>query len=157
VNISRALLDDLLAHVLEDPANEICGIVAVQDGDGASTSEVSSQVDDDASPQGDSQNATAVEVYRAANKHASPMKFEIEPAELLALYDTIEQRAARIGAIYHSHVRSAPYPSQTDINFAANWPGVEWIIVGLAGGGEPDVRSYLIENGVVREVPLQVA
>ena len=38
-----------------------------------------------------------------------------------------------LGAIYHSHIRTAPYPSQTDINFAANWPGVEWIIVGLAG------------------------
>ena len=52
-----------------------------------------------------------------------------------------------LGAIYHSHTRSAPYPSQTDINFAANWPGVEWIIVGLAAGEEPEVRSYLIEAG----------
>jgi [CysO sulfur-carrier protein]-S-L-cysteine hydrolase len=138
VNLSRALLDDLLAHVLEDPANEICGVVAVEDGGSKPES------------------ASAVEVYRAANKHASPMKFEIEPAELLRLYDTIEERGCRIGAIYHSHVRSQPYPSQTDINFAANWPGVEWIIVGLAGGAEPDVRSYLIEDGVVREVPLRV-
>ena len=101
-------------------------------------------------------NASAVEVCRAANKHASPMKFEIEPAELLKLYDEIEERGWRIGAIYHSHVRSRAYPSQTDVNFAANWPGVEWIIVGLAAGEEPDVRSYLIEEGVVREVPLQV-
>ncbi len=36
--------------------------------------------------------------------------------------------------IYHSHTRSEPYPSQTDVNFAAHWPGVEWLIVGLAGG-----------------------
>ncbi len=61
-----------------------------------------------------------------------------------------------LGAIYHSHVRSAPYPSQTDIGFAANWPGVEWIIVGLAGGEAPEVRSYLIEDGQVREVALEV-
>ena len=52
-----------------------------------------------------------------------------------------------MGAIYHSHVRSAPYPSQTDIGFAANWPGVEWIIVGLKDGEAPEVRSYLIEGG----------
>jgi proteasome lid subunit RPN8/RPN11 len=51
-------------------------------------------------------------------------------------------------------VRSAPYPSQTDVNFAANWPGVEWIIVGLAPGEEPLVRSYLIGQGEIREVPL---
>jgi [CysO sulfur-carrier protein]-S-L-cysteine hydrolase len=139
VRISRSLLDELVAHVLGEPANEICGVVAVADEDGAAVEE-----------------ADAVRVYRAANKHASPMKFEIEPAELLALYDAIEQRGWRIGAIYHSHVRSRAYPSQTDVNFAANWPGVEWIIVGLAAGEQPDVRSYLIEDGAIREVPLQV-
>ena len=138
MKIARRLLDDLVAHVLEDPANEICGIVAVaDDGSGA-------------------EEANAVEVFRAANKHASPMKFEIEPAELLRLHDTIDESGWRIGAIYHSHVRSRPYPSQTDVNFAANWPGVEWIIVGLAAGREPDVHSYLIEGGVIREVPLRV-
>ncbi len=48
------------------------------------------------------------------------------------------------------------YPSQTDINFAANWPGVEWIIVGLADGDvPPEVRSYLIEDGQVREVVME--
>ena len=56
-----------------------------------------------------------------------------------------------------AHTRTAPYPSQTDINFAANWPGVEWIIVGLAGGDGPEVRSYLIDGGEVREVTLQEA
>ena len=60
-----------------------------------------------------------------------------------------------LGAIYHSHVRSAPYPSQTDVNFAANWPGVEWIIVGLADGGQPEVRSYLIEGGDIKEVAIE--
>ena len=53
-------------------------------------------------------------------------------------------------------MRSAPYPSQTDIGFAANWPGVEWIIVGLTDGEAPEVRSYLIEDGQVQEVALEV-
>jgi [CysO sulfur-carrier protein]-S-L-cysteine hydrolase len=137
VNISRELLDALLAHVLEDPANEICGVVAAE-ADGSE-------------PGG----ARATQIYRAANRHASPMRFEIEPAELLRMHDAIEARGWRIGAIYHSHVRSEPYPSQTDINFAAGWPGVEWIIVGLARRDAPEVRSYLIEDGHVREVALQ--
>ncbi len=79
-------------------------------------------------------HARAVRVHRAANIHRSPLKFEIDPAELLTLWQAIEREGCELGAIYHSHVRSAPYPSQTDINFAANWPGVEWIIVGLAAG-----------------------
>ena len=94
-------------------------------------------------------------MHRARNIHASPLRFEIDPKELLELSNDIEDHGGEIGGIYHSHVRSRPYPSQTDINFAANWPGVEWIIVGLAGDGAPEVRSYLIEDGAVRDVALQ--
>ena len=54
-------------------------------------------------------------------------------------------------------MRSEPYPSQTDITFAAKWPGVEWIIVGLADGESPDVRSYLIDGAEVREVAIEEA
>jgi [CysO sulfur-carrier protein]-S-L-cysteine hydrolase len=122
MRISASLLEELVAHALEGPGNEVCGLVAVSaDGERA-----------------------AARVYRAINVHASPMKFEIDPKELLTLHNAIEDEGYELGAIYHSHVRSAPYPSQTDVNFAASWPGVEWIIVGLAAGREPEVRSYLI-------------
>ena len=139
MNISRDLLDELLAHVREDPQNEVCGVVAVEPGD---------EADANGGP------VRAVRVYRARNIHASPLRFEIEPQELLQLSNACEE-LGRLGAIYHSHVRSAPYPSQTDIKFAANWPGLEWVIVGLAGE-QAEVRSYLIEHGAVREVPLEV-
>jgi [CysO sulfur-carrier protein]-S-L-cysteine hydrolase len=134
VRIGRVLLDELTAHALEDPKNEVCGVVAVETG----------------SP------ARARGVHRAVNVHASPLKFEIDPSELLSLYNAIDERNLELGAIYHSHVRSKPYPSQTDIGFAANWPGVEWIIVGLKDGEAPEVRSYLIEEGRVQEVALEV-
>jgi hypothetical protein len=44
------------------------------------------------------------------------------------------------------------------VNFAAGWPGVEWLIVGVpkAKDAEPEVRSYLIEEGAIREVELEV-
>jgi proteasome lid subunit RPN8/RPN11 len=134
MKISRELLDQIVAHVLEDPANEICGIVAVE-SDGAAAGE-----------------RRAVRVYAARNLHLSPLRFEIDPKDLLRLSNEIDDRGWEIGAIYHSHVRSEPNPSQTDINYAANWPGIEWIIVGLASG-PAEVRSYLIEEGRVREVP----
>ena len=74
---------------------------------------------------------------------------------MLRAIDEFEDAGWEMGAIYHSHTHTEPYPSQTDINFARNWPGVEWVIVGLADG-EPEVRCYLIEDGEVTEVPLQV-
>jgi [CysO sulfur-carrier protein]-S-L-cysteine hydrolase len=137
MKIAPDLLGAVVAHALEDPKNEVCGVVAVD-------------------AVGEGRVRSAVDVHRAVNVHASPLKFEIDPAELLALYTAIDERDLELGAIYHSHVRSAPYPSQTDIGFAANWPGVEWIIVGLKDGQAPEVRSYLIEGGKVREVALEV-
>jgi proteasome lid subunit RPN8/RPN11 len=137
VRISPELLEQIVAHALEDPRIECCGVVAVQpsgDGDG---------------------EKAATRVYRAENVHASALRFEIAPMQLLALSEAIEDEGWEIGAIYHSHVRSKPYPSQTDIGFAAGWPGLEWIIVGLAAGEQPSVRSYVIDGAQVREVALQ--
>jgi proteasome lid subunit RPN8/RPN11 len=132
MRISAELLEEIVAHALEDPGNEVCGLVSVTADE--------------------MREATAV--LRARNIHESPMKFEIDPMELLRLHNEIEDRGEELGAIYHSHVRSPPYPSQTDVNFAASWPGVEWIIVGLRDGAEPEVRSYLIDGGAIEEVPI---
>ena len=133
--IARALLDDLIAHALQEAPNECCGVVAVEPG----------------------VPARAARVYRAVNTAASPLRFEVDGHELLRTIERIELDGCELGAIYHSHTRSEPYPSQTDINFAANWPGVEWIIVGLANGQEPQARSYLIDGGEIEEVGIQEA
>jgi proteasome lid subunit RPN8/RPN11 len=136
MKISKDLLSEIVAHALEDPTIECCGLVAVEPG----TDSIK----------------TARRVYRAKNIHASALKFEIDPIEQLKLTTAIEDQGWEIGAIYHSHVRSEPKPSQTDITFAAGTGSIEWVIVGLAGAGDPDVRSYRIEGAEVLEVPLQV-
>jgi [CysO sulfur-carrier protein]-S-L-cysteine hydrolase len=133
VYIAAELLEEILAHAREEAPNECCGVVAVA-----------------AVPDGEP--LRAVRVQRAVNTAASPLRFEIDGLEVMELLDSIEGAGMQIGAIYHSHTRTAPYPSQTDINFAVNWPGVEWIIVGLADPSVPEIRSYLIEEGTVREV-----
>jgi [CysO sulfur-carrier protein]-S-L-cysteine hydrolase len=137
VRISPELVEQIIAHALEDPLIECCGIVAVTPGDDG--------------------EMTATRVYRAHNTHASALRFEIAPMELYELNETIDGEGWEIGAIYHSHVRSEPYPSQTDIGFAAGWPGLEWIIVGLTDGEQPKVRSYVIDGADVREVALEGA
>jgi proteasome lid subunit RPN8/RPN11 len=135
MNIASDLLAEVVSHALENPAIECCGVVAVEPGE-------------------DGDQPTATRVYRAENIHHSALKFEIDPMELLRLNNEIDGEGWEIGAIYHSHVRSEPYPSQTDISFAAQWPGVEWIIVGLAGGERPKLRSYLIDGADVEQAPL---
>jgi [CysO sulfur-carrier protein]-S-L-cysteine hydrolase len=135
--ISQALLDDMLAHAREEFDAECCGLIAYAG----------------LAPDGSGQ---ALDVRHTRNVYASRKRFEIDKDELFQAYKDFEAEAREIGAIYHSHTHTAPYPSQTDINFAAKWPGVEWVIIGLAGD-EPEVRCYFIDGPTVREVPLEVS
>jgi proteasome lid subunit RPN8/RPN11 len=66
----------------------------------------------------------------------------------------IDDAGHDLGAIYHSHTRSKPYPSQTDINLAF-YPEALYVIVGLAGE-EPEVRAFAIRDGQVTEAELEV-
>ncbi len=66
----------------------------------------------------------------------------------------IDDADLELGAIYHSHTRTEPYPSQTDINLAF-YPEALYVIVGLAGD-EPDVRAYTIRDGRVGDAELVV-
>lgn len=130
MRIAQAQLDEVIAHAERDAPNECCGVLAVRDG--------------------------AVErVIALDSATPSPFSFEIEPTVLLQTYTAIEDGGAQLGVIYHSHTRSAPEPSQTDVNFGVHWPDVEWLIVGTKG--ETTVQSWLIsEQGEVTEVPVQV-
>jgi [CysO sulfur-carrier protein]-S-L-cysteine hydrolase len=131
VQIDSALLQRMVDHARRDFPNECCGMVAVRDG-------------------------RAVSVHQATNVAASPLRFEVDGLEVHRTIEEIEDRGDELGAIYHSHTRSEPYPSQTDVNFAAGWPGVQWLIVGLPREGEPTVRCFAIDDGAVRELEVQV-
>ena len=132
MKIESALLDEIVAHAVRDAPNECCGIVAAQDG-------------------------TATLVRAVENQAASPFRFEVDGLEMFRLLEKFESQGAELAAIYHSHTRSEPYPSQTDVNFSYGWPGVEWIIVGVPkNGAEPEVRSYLIDDGKISEIELEV-
>ena len=71
-------------------------------------------------------------LVEAENARRSPFAYEIAPQELLRVHDRLDEDDLEVGAIYHSHTRTEPVPSQTDINLAF-YPEALYIIVGLAG------------------------
>src|SRR3712207_9060662 len=87
----------------------------------------------------------AVAVHRVRNSAASPLRYELDGMEQYRIQMAIEDAGHELGAIYHSHTRSAPEPSQTDVNLAF-YPEALYVIVGLAGP-EPEVRAWRIVDG----------
>ncbi len=129
MRIARSLHDEIVAHAVADAPNECCGMIGSRDGE-------------------------AVKVYRAQNAAASPLRYEIDGAEQYRIQMQIDDAGLDLGAIYHSHTRSEPYPSQTDINLAF-YPEALYVIVGVASG-DPDVRAYTIRGGRVEPAELVV-
>jgi proteasome lid subunit RPN8/RPN11 len=123
------MLDSIVAQAQAEAPNECCGMIAASEG-------------------------RAVAVHPATNTAASPLRYEIDGMEQYKIQSAIEDAGHELGAIYHSHTRSAPLPSQTDINLAF-YPDALYVIVGLAGD-EPEVRAWRIVDGKVSEDPLEV-
>src|SRR3954465_1134289 len=116
----------MIAHAREDAPDECCGLVAGRDG-------------------------RSERVFRMTNAAHSPLRFEVEPLEVMRTLEEIDAAGLEVAALYHSHTRTAPYPSQTDVTFAEAWPGTPWIIVGLAGD-EPSGRTSRIDGAHVAEL-----
>jgi [CysO sulfur-carrier protein]-S-L-cysteine hydrolase len=128
--IPADMRDDLIAHARQDAPDECCGMIAASGG-------------------------RAVALYRARNAAASPLRYEIDGHEQYRIQMEIEDRGWELGAIYHSHTRSAPYPSQTDINLAF-YPEALYLIIGVAED-EPQLRAFRIVDSEVHEVEIEVA
>ena len=129
LRIPRSLLDELVEHARAEAPNECCGMIASVDG-------------------------RAVAVHRVRNSAASPLRYEMDGMEQYRVQTGIEDAGQELGAIYHSHTRSDPYPSQTDINLAF-YPDALYVIVGVKGP-EAVVRAWTIADGTVAEAELVV-
>jgi [CysO sulfur-carrier protein]-S-L-cysteine hydrolase len=131
MKISQQLIDEMVAHAREDLPNECCGMVGGRDGE-------------------------ATSVVRVVNSAASPLRYEMDPQGQYNALKEIEDGGDELLAIYHSHTKSAAYPSQTDVNQALNWPEQVYLIVSLAEP-EPDVKGYLLADLKIEDVDLDVA
>jgi proteasome lid subunit RPN8/RPN11 len=129
MRIARSMLDQIVAQARDEAPNECCGIVGARDGQ-------------------------AVTLYPVRNAAASPLRYEMDPRDQLRVFEALDEAELDVGAIYHSHTRSAPEPSQTDINLAF-YPDALYLIVGVAGE-EDDVRAWRIVDGHVSAAPLEV-
>jgi len=90
------------------------------------------------------------------NAAASPLRYEMDPKAQYEAWKSIEDDGRELLAIYHSHTKSAAYPSQTDVNQAVAWPEQIYVIVSLADDDAPDVKAFLLEDLKIADVTLEI-
>jgi proteasome lid subunit RPN8/RPN11 len=131
MRIARSMLDQIVAQAREEAPNECCGIVGTRNGE-------------------------AVALYRLRNAAASPLRYEIDPHEQLRTFEALDDAGLEAGILYHSHTRSAPVPSQTDINLAF-YPDAIYMIVGVEDPERDELGTWHIRDGEYSEAPLEIA
>ena len=132
MKIPRQLIDEIVAHAREDLPNECCGMIAGSDGEASA-------------------------IVRVENAAASPLRYEMDPQGQYDALKTIEDGGAELLGIYHSHTRSAAYPSQTDVNQAVAWPEQLYVIVSLHDAEAPEVKAYWLKEMKIADAELDVS
>lgn len=132
MKISQALIEEMVAHAREDLPNECCGMIGGRDSE-------------------------ATVVRRVANSAASPLRYEMDPQEQYNALKSIEDDGEELLAIYHSHTKSAAYPSQTDVNQAVSWPEQIYVIVSLQDRDAPDVKGYWLKDLKIADAEIVVS
>lgn len=133
MKISRAQIDEMVAHAREDLPNECCGLIGGSDG-------------------------TAQTVYRARNEFASPYSYRVDGKDQFRIIEKeMRSRGEELLAIYHSHTKSPAYPSQTDLNEAVSWPDQVYLIVSLADPESPDVKAYWLKDEKIDDAELDIS
>lgn len=131
--LSAALHRQLLAHLRRVAPEEGCGLIAFHHG-------------------------CPVRLFEGTNTERSTTRYNMDPGEVLTALNEMERHGWELGAIYHSHPRSAAEPSETDLAYYY-YPDALMVIVSLAGPS-PDLRAYRIGDqgwgAPARRVPVRV-
>jgi proteasome lid subunit RPN8/RPN11 len=127
LTISRALLDQVIAHARADHPDEACGVIAGPAG------------------------LDVPERFIAmTNAERSPTFYRFDSLEQLAVWREMDDRDEEPVVIYHSHTATEAYPSRTDISYASE-PAAHYLLVSTRKPDETEVRSYRIVDGAVTE------
>jgi proteasome lid subunit RPN8/RPN11 len=128
VEVRRSVLDDIAAHAHVERPNECCGLLLGR--------------------------PDAIEAsYRARNELRSPTRYRVAPEDHFAAIRVARTLGLDVIGAYHSHPRSIPTPSPTDLAEAI--PGeFLHLIAGVGPGGAPAIQAWRLTGGNFVPVPL---
>jgi proteasome lid subunit RPN8/RPN11 len=134
VEVPAAVVEAMVDHARAADPNEACGVIV---GDAPAAG-----------------GGRALRWEPARNKASSPYRYELDPADLLRLTLATDDAGEVFWAIVHSHVRTPPRPSPTDVALAL-YPDALYVLVSLVDA-TPEIRAWRIVDEAVFEVELKV-
>jgi len=88
----------------------------------------------------------ATEIFLTENIEKSEINFTVSIEQLLEGYKMAEEKGLDVVGIFHSHPKSLPSPSNTDIKFMKGNP-IPWIIY---SGLTKEMKAYLLDSEIIQ-------
>jgi len=89
------------------------------------------------------------EIFLTENIEKSEINFTVSNEQLLEGYKMAEEKGLDVVGIFHSHPKSLPSPSNTDIKFMKGNP-IPWIIY---SGLTKEMKAYLLDSEII-QIPI---
>ena len=129
IAIGRHVLDAVLAHAREDSPRECCGMLL-----------------------GDPQRITGS--ARARNLAGGDTRFLLDQQDHIAAIRRARASGLDVVGFYHSHPRSIPYPSETDVAEAGYAEAMHLLVGPL--DADPQARLFTIGDDAVIEIAFAI-
>ena len=81
--------------------------------------------------------------------------YRARTADLLRIFRAIDEADQDLLGIFHSHVYTQAYPSQTDVRLAY-YPDAIYFLVSLANERQPVLKGYTIVDGQIDEIEVLI-
>ncbi len=142
IQIPKKIYDQMQAHAAKSYPNEACGILA-----GPVASPPKSAADTD--------HKVVSDFFPMRNVDESSISYFMDPKEQLHVFKKMRELQVDMLGIFHSHVASAPTPSQKDVRLAF-YPEVSYLIVSLSDKKNPVMKSFKINDEIVTEEEIRI-
>ena len=129
ITLTQAVRTGLEKHALEAQPSECCGLLSGEDG-------------------------VITDLHRLRNMAEEPeTRYFASPEDLFSAMRQIREAGRKLLGVYHSHPRTAAYPSPADVEMAF-YPEAVYFIVSL----EPTIetRAFRIEAAKIDQVEMVV-
>ncbi len=119
----------MIEHARKEAPLECCGILGGRDG-------------------------MAERVFELSNTEKSPIRYSMSPQEQLKVFEEMDRESLEMIAIYHSHIDTDPFPSETDVKLAF-YPEVFSVIISLKEE-RPVVKAFRIREDAIYPEEIEV-
>ncbi len=123
IRIPKSIYSEMIAHARQVWPLECCGILAGKE-------------------------SLVQKAFALENAEKSPVRFSIAPQDQLKVFLEMDKDSMEMLAIYHSHPRTIPFPSETDVAMNA-YPELTSIIISLKEIDNPVMKAFQIDHEAI--------